>query len=227
MLAMTLLLLASALWVGVHFGIAGTAVRGRIVAVVGEAGFRIGYSILSVVAIVLLIQAWGAAPVVALWFAPGWLRVLLALAMLPVFVLFVASVATPNPTAVAGKLGEAGPVGIQRITRHPMLWSFALWAVIHLIGKGTLAGVLFFGAFAVTALVGMPSIDRKLAARDPAMWARLAPSTSIIPFKAILGGRNRLELAEIPRFVWIVAGVAWLAMLIAHPWIFGYPALVF
>jgi uncharacterized membrane protein len=227
MLGMTLLILASALWVGVHFGIAGTAVRGRIVAVTGETGFRIGYSILSVVAIVLLFQAWGAAPVVPLWFAPDWLRWLLALAMLPVFVLFVASVATPNPTAVAGKLGEAGPAGIQRITRHPMLWSFALWGVIHLIGKGTLGGIFLFGAFVVTALVGMPSIDRKLAARDPQMWARLAPSTSIIPFKAILSGRNRLVLDEVPRFVWIVAGVAWLGFLIAHPWLFGYPAVIF
>jgi uncharacterized membrane protein len=53
----------------------------------------------------------------------------------------------------------------------------------------------------------------------------LAPSTSIIPFKAILSGRNRLVLDEIPRFVWIVAGVAWLGFLIAHPWLFGYPAL--
>ena len=227
MLGMTLLILASALWVAVHVGIAGTAVRGRIVAVTGEGGFRIGYSILSVVAIVLLFQAWGVAPVVPLWFAPDWLRWLLALAMLPVFVLFVASVATPNPTGVVGKLGEAGPVGIQRVTRHPMMCSFALWGVIHLIGKGTLGGVFLFGAFVVTALVGMPSIDRKLAVRDPAVWARLAPTTSIIPFKAILGGRNRLVLSEIPRFVWIVAAVAWLVMLIAHPWIFGYPAVIF
>jgi uncharacterized membrane protein len=226
MLAMTFLILASALWVAAHVGIAGTALRARIVARTGEAGFRIGYSLLSVAIIVLLVQAWGAAPVVALWFAPDWLRWLLALAMLPAFLLFVASVATPNPTAVAGRLDEAGPRGIQRITRHPMLWSFALWALVHLIGKGTLAGLFFFGAFLLTALLGMPSIDRKLAARDPALWARLAPATSIIPFAAILAGRNRLALGEIPRLVWILGVLAWAGMLIAHPWLFGYPALI-
>jgi uncharacterized membrane protein len=227
MLEMTLLALAAALWVGVHFGIAGTVARARIVALTGENAFRIGYSLLSVGAIVLLVQAWGAAPYVELWVAPDWLRWLLAALMLPAFVLFVASVATPNPTAVAGKLGEAGVQGIQRVTRHPMLWSFAIWGAVHLIGKGTLGGVFFFGAFLVTALAGMPSIDRKVAAREPETWARLAPSTSILPFGAILAGRNRLALGEIPRFVWAVAGVAWLALLLGHAWIFGYPALPF
>lgn len=224
---MILLLFASLLWVGVHVGIAGTAVRGRLVGMVGEVPFRIGYSLVSVASIILLVMSWQAAPYVPLWSAPDWLRWVIALLMLPVMLLFVASVATPNPTAVEGKLGEAGPRGIQRITRHPMLWSFAGWAALHLLAKGNLAGVFFFGAFLVTSLVGMPSIDRKLAARDPAMWARLAPTTSILPFLAILTGRNKLVLEEIPRLVWIIGGVAWLTLLIAHPWIFGYPALPF
>lgn len=222
---MILLLAAAILWIGVHVGIAGTVVRARLVERLGEAGFRIGYSIISVVSITLLVMAWQAAPYIPLWSIADWFRWLMALLMLPVLLLFVASVATPNPTAVAGKLDEAGPRGIQRITRHPMLWSFALWAGLHLIAKGNLAGVLFFGAFLVTSLVGMPSIDRKLAVLQPALWARLAPATSIIPFGAILGGRNRLVLAEIPKAVWIIGGIAWLALLVGHPWLFGYPAL--
>jgi uncharacterized membrane protein len=222
---MVLLLAAAMLWVGVHVGIAGTVVRARLAQALGEGGFRIAYSLLSVVSITLLVMAWQAAPYVPLWSAPDGFRWLMALLMLPVLVLFVASVATPNPTAVAGKLDEAGPRGIQRITRHPMLWSFAGWAVLHLVAKGSVSGVLFFGAFLVTALVGMPSIDRKLAARDPAMWARLAPVTSILPFGAILAGRNKLVLEEIPRRVWLIGGLAWIGLLVAHPWIFGYPAL--
>ncbi|MBS7791486.1 NnrU family protein [Roseococcus sp. SDR] len=224
---MLLLLAAALLWVGVHVGIAGTTVRARLAQSLGEAGFRIAYSILSVVSITLLVMAWQAAPYVPLWRVPDAWRWIMALLMLPVLLLFVASVATPNPTAVAGKLGEEGPRGIQRITRHPMLWSFAGWAALHLIAKGSLSGVLFFGAFLVTALVGMPSIDRKLAARDPEMWARLAPVTSKLPFLAILVGRNRLVLEEIPRLVWIIGGLAWIGLLVAHPWLFGYPALPF
>ena len=222
---MMILLAAAILWVFVHVGIAGTAVRASLAQRFGEVGFRIGYSIVSVVSITLLVMAWQAAPVVPLWFIPDWFRWVTALLMLPALLLFVASVATSNPTAVEGKLDEAGPRGIQRITRHPMLWSFSIWAGLHLLTSGNLAGVLFFGAFLVTSLVGMPSIDRKLAERQPDLWARLAPGTSIIPFKAILGGRNRLALEEIPKLVWIIGVVAWLGLLFGHAWLFGRSAL--
>ena len=224
---MIFLLAAAILWVGVHVGIAGTVVRGRLAERLGEGRFTLVYSVVSGISITLLVLAWQSAPYVPLWSLPGWFRWLAALMMLPAFLLFVASVITPNPTAVGGKLDESGPRGIQRITRHPMLWSFAIWAALHLLAKGNLAGLLFFGAFLVTALVGMPSIDRKIAARDPAMWARLAPTTSILPFGAVLAGRNHLAWGEIPKLVWIIGGVAWIGLLIAHPWIFGYPAISF
>lgn len=221
---MFLLILAAALWVFVHVGISGTALRGRAIAAVGEKAFMIGFSLASVVSITLLVLAWQNAPTTPLWSAGSGLRWVLAVLMLPALVLFMTS-HKRNPTAVGNKgLGEE-PRGIQRITRHPMLWSFALWGLVHLIGKGSLGGVFFFGAFLVTALVGMPSIDHKVAARDPGMWARLAASTSILPFKAIVAGRNRLLLAEVPVFVWVVGLLAWLGFLIFHQYIFGYPAI--
>ena len=223
---MGLLMIAALIWVGVHVGIAGTAVRGAIAARTGEAGFRIGYSLLSFAAIGFLVRAWQAAETTPLWFAPAWLRWILALVMLPAFILFVASFRR-NPTAAGGeKLIGAEATGIQRITRHPMLWSFALWAAVHVIGNGDTAATVFFGAFLVTALAGMPSIDAKLAKRAPADWAKLAATTSILPFGAIAAGRNRLALGEIG---WIppVAGLlAWAAMLHFHARFFGVAPLI-
>lgn len=221
------LVAAALLWVGVHVGIAGTRLRGAAVAWLGARGFMIAFSVASVVAISLLVVAWQSAPVVPLWFAPNPLRWVLALAMLPAFVLFVASVSGPNPTA-AGQQGIlAAPVrGIQRITRHPMLWSFALWGIIHVVGNGDLASIVFFGAFAVTALAGMPSIDAKLAARAPAAWAGLAGATSILPGAAIIGGRNRLVLREIGWVPPVVGLIAWAALLYLHPAVFGVAAVL-
>lgn len=84
--------------------------------------------------------------------------------MVPAFVLFVASVSRRNPTKIGGENAVAEAArGIQRITRHPMLWPFALWAAVHVIGNGDVAAVLFFGAFLVTALAGMPLTDANLA----------------------------------------------------------------
>jgi len=219
---MTLLVIAALVWIGVHVGLAGTPLRDLIVARIGETPFRGVFSLLSIATIVFLVRAWSTAPTEPLWFTPDWLRWLLVLAMLPAFLLFVASVSRPNPTMIgpAGATAQP-PRGMTRVTRHPMLWSFAIWAAVHVIGNGDSASVIFFGAFLVTALAGMPSIDAKLARRDPATWAALSAATSAIPFGAILAGRNRFVVREIGWVVASIAIVAWAAMLWLHPLLFG------
>ncbi|MGX9964632.1 NnrU family protein [Roseomonas sp. F4] len=222
---MTLLILAALFWIGVHVGISGTALRGRAVAALGEKGFMIAFSLTSFLAIFLLVIAWRAAPTTPLWFAGRELRWLLAALMLPTLVLFMTS-HKRNPTAVGTKgLGEE-PRGIQRVTRHPMLWSFALWAAIHIIGNGDTAAIVFFGAFLVTALAGMPSIDAKLAARHPEAWPGFEARTSIIPFAAIAAGRNQLVLREVGLMPPLVGLLLWAVLLHFHRHIFGVPAIL-
>ncbi len=222
---MTFLVLTALLWVGVHVGIAGTAVRGRLAGQLGDNGFRGAFSLVSVVAISLLVITWKSAPYVPLWQLPaagGWLVVA---AMLVAFVLFAGSVLTPNATSVGQeKALDREATGMFRVTRHPMLWSFALWGVCHIASNGNVAATLFFGAFAVTALLGMPSIDAKIAGRDPARFAAYARATSIIPFAAIAAGRNRFAPAELLRPV-LVGAVVWGLLLYTHPYIFGVYAL--
>ena len=142
---MTLLILAAALWVFVHVGISGTRLRNAAVAQLGEGRFMLAFSIGSVVSIVLLVLAWQNAETTFLWSAPAWLRWVLAILMLPAFVLFMAS-HKRNPTAVGNKGLCEEPRGIQRVTRHPMLWSFAIWAGVHVVGNGDSAALVFFGA---------------------------------------------------------------------------------
>jgi uncharacterized membrane protein len=67
----------------------------------------------------------------------------------------------------------------------------------------------------------MPSIDAKLARRDPATWAALSATTSIVPFAAIVAGRNRFVPREIGWLVPAIGVVAWLALLLLHPLLFG------
>jgi uncharacterized membrane protein len=146
--------------------------------------------------------------------------------MLPAFVFFLASFRR-NPTAAGGEaLIGAGATGMQRITRHPMLWSFAIWAAVHVLGNGDSAALVFFGAFLVTALVGMPNIDAKLARRAPDAWPRLAAATSILPFGAIATGRNRLVLGEIGWGPPVAGLLAWAAMLHFHARFFGVAPLM-
>ncbi len=129
-------------------------------------------------------------------------------------------------TAAARTAVTQPPRGIQRITRHPMLWSFVIWASVHIVGNGDIAAIVFFGTFLVTALAGMPSIDAKLARRDPALWQALSAATSIVPFTAIAQGRNRFVPREIGWSVLLISVVAWVAVLFLHPWVFGVAPVV-
>ena len=222
---MTPLVLAALLWLFLHLGLSGTRLRDSVVARVGEKPFMGAFSAASLVLIVLLVLAWRGAETSFLWFAPPALRWLLALLMLPAFVLFMAS-HKRNPTAVGNRgLGEE-PRGMQRVTRHPMLWSFAIWGVVHVLGNGDTASLVFFGTFALTALAGMPSIDAKLARRHPESWPGFAAKTSILPFGAILGGRNRLVLGEIGWMPPVVGLIVWAALLHFHRVIFGVPVII-
>ena len=220
------LLLAAIFWIATHNGFAGTDIRARLVGKIGEIGFRIAYAVTSIMAIMLLVQAWEGAGAMPLWTAPAWLRLLLAVIMLPAFLFFAAGLLR-NPTAVGGEALAGQQVrGVQRITRHPMLWSFALWALVHVLGNGDVASLIFFGTFAISAFLGMPSIDRKLAARSTEAAAKLRAETSILPFGAILAGRNRLVLAEIGWLAPLLALIGWAVTLHFHARFFGVPALL-
>lgn len=213
---MPVLILAALVWLGLHIGIAGSALRRPLAARLGDNGFRGVFSLLSVACIVWLIVAYNHAPGFPLWTVPAWLGWVLVLIMLPAFVLFLGGF-TPSPTGMGP---FRTPRAVQRITRHPLLWSVAIWAAVHMVARGSVAGVVFFGTFLLTALAGMPSIDAKAAARDPAGWAQFAAATSIVPF-----ARGTAGLAGIGWKLPLLAVIIWLAVLFLHRPVIGLSPL--
>jgi uncharacterized membrane protein len=116
------------------------------------------------------------------------------------FMLLVGGLLTRNPSAVgqakALKSGEPAR-GMLRITRHPMMWGFILWSGAHILARGELKSLVFFGTFLVVAALGALLIDRRKAATLGEDWQRFEKVTSYFPFLAIAQGRNRLDLNEI------------------------------
>jgi uncharacterized membrane protein len=157
-----------------------------------------------------------------------WMLWVPALVMPFALILLVGSLTTPNPTLGAGGAmpkGAALAVGIMRVTRHPMLWSFTLWALAHLVANGDAAALMLFGSVFVVAVNGMHSIDRKRARTDAIGWAHYAAVTSILPFGAIAAGRNRFVFAELG---WGRLGLAlglWIVLILLHPLLLGVPAM--
>jgi uncharacterized membrane protein len=112
-----------------------------------------------------------------------------------------------------------------RITRHPMMWGIGLWAILHMAANGDLASLVFFGTFAALALGGAHLIDRKKAAQHGPAWRSFARTTSHVPFRAILEGRQHVVPAEIGLLPVALAVALWVALIVVHPWLFGVGVL--
>lgn len=222
---MTMLIAAAAVFLGIHLLIAGTRLRDAIVGAVGERPYLGLFSLASVGGIVWLAISYNAAAReggAVLWdLGPGMSHLGIIVVALA-FLLGVPGLMTPNPTSLGMEGAAAREVtGVVRITRHPFLWSVALWAAFHLLANGDVASVVFFGTFLVLAVAGTYSIDAKRARKMGAAWAPFAERTSNIPFAAIVAGRNSLKLGELATYRQAVALVAFLALLFVHAWLFS------
>ena len=147
---MGLLVFGLALLLGVHSTrLIAPGLRDAGVARFGLAAWKIGYTVLSLIGLVLIVYGYGEARMdpVSLWLPPVWTRHLAALLMLPAFVL-VSCTVVPG-TRIRAKLG------------HPLVAGVKIWALAHLIANGTLADLLLFGSFLVWAVVMFATLRRR------------------------------------------------------------------
>ncbi|WNL45940.1 NnrU family protein [Dyella sp. BiH032] len=139
---MTLLIVGLVLFLGVHsVRIFADGWRSRMMARLGEKGWKGLYSLVSIAGFVLLIYGFGLArqQAVLLYVPPLWLRHLNALFTLIAFVLVAAAYVPRNH--FKAKLG------------HPMLAGVKTWSFGHLLATGMLHDVVLFGAFLLWAVV--------------------------------------------------------------------------
>lgn len=200
--------------------------RPAMVRALGEKAFSGVYSLIVALFFAWMLYAYSTAPYVPLWGDPLWARHLLLLIMLPAVILLVLSLTAPNPT-----LGPQGPEKLQQgtalgaITRHAMLWSFALWAAGHMIANGDAATVIMTAGILILALGGAGLIDwKKRQALGPAYAAYMA-RTSFVPFAAVIGGRAKLDWRAIGLWRIALGIVAYFVILFSHGWIIGRSAL--
>jgi len=216
------LVLAALFFAGIHLGIAGTAIRDRAIGILGKNGYVASFAVASVIGLGWLVMAYNQAPYLVTWGMLEWWKPIAIILMLPAVLLVVIGLTTPNPTSVAqeGHVGQP-PQGIVRITRHPFLTGVALWALVHLIGNGDVASLIFFATWAIVALAGTVSIDAKRRRLLGAAWEPFAAQTSIVPFAAIATGRNRFVPGEIGLWRWAIALLAYVLMLGGHAPVIG------
>jgi uncharacterized membrane protein len=105
--------------------------------------------------------------------------------------------------------------GIIRISRHPQAAGQVLWCATHLLWIGTSFMVVTCLGLIAHHLFAVWNGDRRLRNRFGATFEELRATTSVIPFRAVLDGRQRLVAAEFLRpaqlGIAIAVGLFWWA----------------
>lgn len=208
------LLLSVLAFVGTHF-LLSHPLRRPLAARLGERGFAGAYSVVALVtfgAAIWFYDSIGRQP--QLWSVDDLQWAVATLLMWLGSILFVGSF-VGNPALPGARRPKSAPRGVFAITRHPMMWGFALWAVVHLLVVGTAKAMVFDGGILFLALVGSVMQDRKKKALMGAAWHEWSAQTAFMPFArglaspglfAFIGGTVLLLLAT------------WLHPMPAGPW---------
>jgi uncharacterized membrane protein len=209
---------ASIALLGTHFALSHP-LRAPLVKAVGEGPFLDLYSLVAAACMVWMVFAFRASPAADLGGATGEIGWIASTVLtLPALVLFLGSLwknpALPNPGAAATVTRE--PTGVFAVTRHPMMWGFALWALSHLVLWWSWRTVIVSSTILLLALIGAHLQDRKKRALLGAAWTEWEAKTSYLP-------RWRRLLAA-GAALWLVAVATWLLATWLHISAGGTPA---
>jgi uncharacterized membrane protein len=217
---LAILVAASLAFVGTHFTLSHPF-RAGLVKRLGEQGFMGLYSLVALATFVWMVLAFRALPMAQapLWNGTGDLAWALAsVLMLVASVLFTGSFqgnpALPGPHGQ--ELASKAPHGVFKVTRHPMMWSFALWSAAHVLVSPTPRVLVLTGAVAFLALVGSRLQDRKKILTMGPAWEGWERQTSFLPRLTALPG-----VGLVP---WLGGLALWIGASWLHLWLVGMPA---
>lgn len=217
MMPLLFLALASASLVATHLALSHP-LRAPLVRRLGERGFLLLYSAVALAVIWWMAHAFRAAPAGDLDGASGSAGWIAASGLtIPALVLFFGSLrGNPAlPAVSASQMGNRVPTGVFRVTRHPMMWSFALWAVAHLVLLWSWRTTIVAIAVLILALGGAAGQDRRKRRALPG-WREWESQTTFWPrWSAMLSAGWLL---------WAAALAAWLVITWAHIPLGGVPA---
>lgn len=215
---LTDLILACAAFVGTHFAMSHP-LRAAMVGKLGKKGFSGVYSLVSFATLAWVAYAYHMAAKGAPVWTPGdgpWIvsTVLMWLASVLLVGSLARNPALPDPNA-ARNLDR--PVeGVFAITRHPMMWGFALWGAAHIIAMPTPAQIVLAGSIMLLALAGARGQDAKKERLMGAGWKGWEARTSYWPFALPLSGRAGWGKTLPSAKVLLLGTALWLGVTYAH-----------
>lgn len=192
-MGLALLILGLALFTGAHGFVTLRPARARAIAGWGEGPYKIAFSLVSAVGIILMAYGFGlyrSTGWIDIWNPPAWTRHLTVALVWPAVILIIAAYV---------------PGHIKRVVKHPMLAGIKLWALAHLIANGDLGSIVLFGSLLAWAVY-----DRIAVKRREAVEGAAAPVTPA-------GWRNDAIAVGVGTLVYLALGFLF------HPYVVGIP----
>ena len=218
------LISACAVFVGSHF-LMSHPLRPRLITRLGNGGFLGFYSLVSFAAFGWMVWCFRQAPKGEYQWLPtdihwGIASILTLLATVFFIGSFSRNPALPNADPDAGKaLAAQSPKGMFLVTRHPMMWGFALWGIAHILVAPRMDSFLFVGSLVFLALAGSWAQEGKKIAALGDGWRSWQARTSFIP--------RLTQLGRIGWRLWLAGIVAWLIATWTHNFFGAYGAGLF
>jgi uncharacterized membrane protein len=193
-----------------HVLLSSVRVRPRIVDAIGPGGYMGLFSLVALATFVPLVSVyignrhggellWSFGGVAGLRTASMWFSGIC-------FTISIASFFQPSP-ASTGVTGPPRAIGLLRITRHPLFMPVGLLGLSHLALNGYVTDILFFGGLFVYGVIGCMHQDARKQETEGEPFAAFVRETSLVPFAAIITGRTKLVVSELP-WLGLCVGVA-------------------
>ncbi len=154
---MLTMIIGLVLFFTVHLIPTNPELRRGLVARFGESAYKIGFSIVSLVGLVIIVLGYhklqvmpGKNPV--LWDPPAAMRHATYLLMLAAMFLLVAAYI---------------PSKLRDLVKHPMLGAIKFWAFAHLLVNGDMGSIVLFGSFLIWAIYDRVSLKSREGGRGP------------------------------------------------------------
>ena len=202
----------------IHSG--GAALRNRAEKLIGARAWRLifaGASIPSAVVLIgyFLVHRYDGVRLWNLQGVPGIMPMVFFLTVISFLFLYPATYNLLEIPALAKPEIRLYATGIIRISRHPQAIGQIIWCFTHTLWIGTSFTVVTSLGLICHHLFAVWHGDRRLQARFGDSFLELRRSTSVLPFLAVLDGRQKLQWKEFLRpsqlGICIAVGVFWWA----------------
>jgi len=148
-MGLLILIVGLVVMLGAHVFVTFRDHRAGLIGRLGQGGYRILFSVVSLVGLVLIVWGYGeyrAGEWIEIWSPPPFMRHITVGLMLFSAILLVATYV---------------PSHIRTWAKHPMFAAIKIWAFAHLLSNGDLGSILLFGGFLAWGVYGRIAAKRR------------------------------------------------------------------